>query len=63
MHTTGAELHEAFTTTDNGRLRGHAGASLDKTGLAVAIDEMLERRSVAEWQAGARLSWTPDEVR
>ena len=28
---------------------GHAGASLRKTGLAVAINEMLKRRSVAEW--------------
>ncbi len=27
----------------------HAGASLRKAGLAVAINEMLERRSVAEW--------------
>ena len=27
----------------------HAGASLRKTGLAVAINEMLKRRSVAEW--------------
>ena len=33
----------------NGRLGGHAGASLRKTGLAVAINEMLKRRSVAEW--------------
>lgn len=32
-----------FTITDNGRLRGHAGASLG------AINEMLKRRSVAEW--------------
>jgi hypothetical protein len=27
----------------------HAGASLRKAGLAVAINEMLKRRSVAEW--------------
>ena len=27
----------------------HAGASLRKTGLAEAINEMLKRRSVAEW--------------
>ena len=27
----------------------HAGASLQKAGLAVAINEMLKRRSVAEW--------------
>ena len=27
----------------------HARASLRKAGLAVAINEMLERRSVAEW--------------
>ena len=29
--------------------QGHAGASLGKIGLAVAINEMLKRRSVAEW--------------
>ncbi len=33
----------------NGRLGGHAGASLRKTGLALAVNEMLKRRSVAEW--------------
>jgi hypothetical protein len=27
----------------------HAGASLRKAGLAIAINEMLKRRSVAEW--------------
>src|SRR5882672_2430301 len=51
-----------FTTTDNGRLRGHAGASLGKTDLAVAINEMLKRRSVAEWLRRGpvgRASWTP----
>ncbi len=28
----------------------HAGASLRKAGLAVAINEMPKRRSVAEWR-------------
>ena len=32
----------------DGRLRGQAGASFRKTGLAVTINEMLKRRSVAE---------------
>ena len=57
-----SRLAAIFTTTDNGRLRGHAGASLEKTGLAVAINEMLKRRSVAEWLRRGpvdRASWTP----
>ncbi|OHV83882.1 hypothetical protein LCM4579_15090 [Ensifer sp. LCM 4579] len=29
--------------------RAHAGASLRKTGLAVAVEEKLECRGVAEW--------------
>jgi len=40
----------------------HAGASLRKAGLAVAINEMLKRRSVAEWLRRGpvgRASWTP----
>ena len=55
-------LAAILTTTDNGRLRGHAGASLGKTGLAVAINEMLKRRSVAEWLRRGpvgRAAWTP----
>ena len=43
----------------------HAGASLRKTGLAVAVDEMLERRSVAEWlrrgPVAGREMWVADE--
>ena len=36
---------------------GHAGASLRKAGLAVAINEMLKRRSVAEClRLGSRCS-------
>ena len=40
----------------------HAGASLEQTGLAVAMNEMLKRRSVAEWLRRGpvgRASWTP----
>jgi hypothetical protein len=32
----------------------HAGVSLRKAGLAVAINEMLKRRSVTEWLRRAR---------
>lgn len=44
-----SRLAAIFTTIDNGRLRGHAGASRSKTGLAEAINEMLKRCSVDEW--------------